>query len=614
MARIDWFPCDELDATFADASSSHVNCGFFDVPLDWADESVGSARLAVAIYPATKERWGTVFSNPGGPGDSGVKHILRFGSRFSEMMGGHYDMISWDPRGVGHTTPGPIQCFPSAEEYDSFWRDTFEDTGLDIIDSFANSTELSWFYSQQHILDSAWHEFGRRCHAMSGEALKYIGTTATVRDMVALADSLHPEVGEINYYGVSYGTLIGSIFVNMFPERVGKVVLDGCLDPLIRMTQPVHKALTIDATSIDQAFAGFTEKCASSGPSRCELALHEDDTGSHIMARIRHIIQRAHDIVATGESLPHGLDTAPFILGTSLQCQTCNVLPNSGTGVIANAMRQPSHWPRLSSELFNYWKLASVLPSAHVVDSMSSHNHRRLDLTSLSALSSQPRDVSSTGDTSFEMYAITCADSIDPGHTSVKDVFDEMVYATRDVSPMFALTLALGEPGLKCYAWPERAVERYTGPWNQTLRHQILIMGNRADPRTPFRNSKVLKDLLGDSAVLLEQDGFGHTTFSQHSSCTRNIVETYFFTGKLPETGYTLCSVDDKEIFPLLSSNAMMTDGDAPAHDVYRTLFVIALGLLLSASGLLALLMLNTGKDTKRRLPHSGIRRARNFV
>jgi len=110
-------------------------------------------------------------------------------------------------------------------------------------------------------------------------------------------------------------------------------------------------------------------------------------------------------------------------------------------------MRQPSHWPRLSSELFNYWKLASVPSSAHVDDSKSSHNHRRLDLTSLSVLGSQPRDVSSTGDTSFEMYAITCADSIDPGHTIVKDIFDEMVYATRDVSPMFALTLALGEPG-----------------------------------------------------------------------------------------------------------------------------------------------------------------------
>ncbi|CAE6427837.1 unnamed protein product [Rhizoctonia solani] len=103
-------------------------------------------------------------------------------------------------------------------------------------------------------------------------------------------------------------------------------------------------------------------------------------------------------------------------------------------------------------------------------------------------------------------------------------------------------------PGTYCHRWPVRAVERYTGPWNKKLSNPILVIGNQADPITPYINAKSVADALGDSAVLVEQDDFGHSSLAMHSNCTISVLQKYFLHNKLPQKD-EFCGTN-QELFP----------------------------------------------------------------
>ncbi|KAG8782147.1 hypothetical protein FRC12_021173 [Ceratobasidium sp. 428] len=221
---IDWQPCEEdLDK----------QCGRFEIPLDYHNESAGKASLAVARHPATKgPKLGTIFLNPGGPGGSGVDLILGGNSeKVMQTVSGRYDLVSWDPRGVGESDLQPA-CFVSRAEENIFWNGSIARVGIEARGNFTDQTDLDAFYAQVPAVDELLSEFGQRCHKLSPDVLQYVGTAATVRDMVALHDYLEGSDKPIDYWGMSYGTIVGVYFVNMFPDRVGRVVLDGVVDPL----------------------------------------------------------------------------------------------------------------------------------------------------------------------------------------------------------------------------------------------------------------------------------------------------------------------------------------------------------------------------------------------
>ncbi|KAG8774058.1 hypothetical protein FRC12_002175 [Ceratobasidium sp. 428] len=104
-------------------------------------------------------------------------------------------------------------------------------------------------------------------------------------------------------------------------------------------------------------------------------------------------------------------------------------------------------------------------------------------------------------------------------------VFESLVQVTRNVSPMFGPRWGIG--GLYCHRWPVRAVERYTGPWNKALSNKIIIIGNKADPITPLKSAQRVAAALGDSAVLVEQDDWGHTSLAMHSTWWAHSTRLY---------------------------------------------------------------------------------------
>ncbi|CAE7062703.1 unnamed protein product [Rhizoctonia solani] len=160
----------------------------------------------------------------------------------------------------------------------------------------------------------------------------------------------------------------------------------------------------------------------------------------------------------------------------------------------------------------------------------------------------EPNNTATTPAYAYDYEAITCSDAADAGDVTTRDVFDFVVNVTHTISPMFG---PVGIPRLArpfCHRWPVRAVERYTGPWNKTLSNPILVIGNTADPATPYANAKWVADTLGDSAVLIEQGGYGHVSRRMPSNCTVAVVQKYFGNNELPkedtfcETSYELFS------------------------------------------------------------------------
>ncbi|CAE6462663.1 unnamed protein product [Rhizoctonia solani] len=202
--------------------TSGRECARFEVPLDWRNATVGKASLALARYKAINQpKLGTLFTNPGGPGGSGVASILdRSADILMTASGGRYDIVS--------------------TEENNFWKDTIASLGLEARSNFTNKRDLDAFYSQVDEIDALLKGLRRLCVEYSPDTFKYIGTVAGICNMIAIHEVLEGKDKPVNFWEISYGTVIGSYFVNMFPDRVGQVVLDGVVNPVYWANRPAH--------------------------------------------------------------------------------------------------------------------------------------------------------------------------------------------------------------------------------------------------------------------------------------------------------------------------------------------------------------------------------------
>nr|WP_239579520.1 alpha/beta hydrolase [Microlunatus panaciterrae] len=211
-----------------------LECTTALVPLDYAHLDGPAITLALSRRASTSgHRLGSLFINPGGPGGSGVEYTGYFKHKGLE----DYDIVGWDPRGVGQSTP--VECLTG--------KDLENYTEVD--NSPDNASE-----------DKAWidvnREFGASCLRRSGALLEHVSTPETVRDL----DLLRGLVGDrkLNYFGSSYGTYIGALYAQTFPKNVGRMVLDGAVN--------ITDDETVSQTEgFDRALNNFASWCASQG-------------------------------------------------------------------------------------------------------------------------------------------------------------------------------------------------------------------------------------------------------------------------------------------------------------------------------------------------------------
>ena len=213
-----------------------LQCATALVPLDYREPDGQAITLALAKRPATaSKRLGTLFVNPGGPGGSGVDFVGSFGRQGLEG----YDLVGWDPRGVGSSTP--VSC-PGAD--------------LDRLLSMDISPDDA---KEQSALVEADRELGQDCLKKSGPLLEHVSTLEGARDL----DLLRGLVGDdkLNLYGASYGTQIGATYAQLFGSRVGRMVLDGA----VNITEDTSVS---QAQGFDRALGAFATWCAG---QRCTL-------------------------------------------------------------------------------------------------------------------------------------------------------------------------------------------------------------------------------------------------------------------------------------------------------------------------------------------------------
>ena len=238
------------------ACGPQLECASVPVPLDWAHPNGPTIALAVARHLAShpEQRIGSLFVNPGGPGDSGVSEVAGRGQDLDAMTGGRFDIVGWDIRG-GAGASAPVRCFADAGERAAFWQDLPVPT---------TRAEQRRYLAKTIAL-------ARRCGEQNGELLAHISTADTARDL----DYLRRLVGDrqLTYFGESFGTLIGQTYANLFPRRVRAMALDGLIDPVASAagTEAVAASGLADT---DRVFHQFLRLCQAAGPDRCALAGH----------------------------------------------------------------------------------------------------------------------------------------------------------------------------------------------------------------------------------------------------------------------------------------------------------------------------------------------------
>ena len=200
-----WKACDNS------VSTTSVQCSTLDVPYDYNNPSAGTFSLYVKLRPATNPslRIGSMMVNPGGPGFGGSALADDSSYYFSADITDHFDIIAWDPRGTGKSTPS-VDC---VDDYDQYFG----------IDSPPDTPQ-----EKQALIDAS-QAFNDECMANSGEILPYISTQASATDMNSIRQALGED--KISYFGFSYGSELGATWATMFPQTVRSAVLDGAVDP-----------------------------------------------------------------------------------------------------------------------------------------------------------------------------------------------------------------------------------------------------------------------------------------------------------------------------------------------------------------------------------------------
>jgi pimeloyl-ACP methyl ester carboxylesterase len=255
------------------------SCAKVWVPLDYHDPSGQAITLAVKRSSASdpSKRRGSLFINPGGPGGSGVDYVDSIGLDPSVTQ--VYDVVGFDPRGVGRSTP--VDCLSDTQLDAYLASDPTPDTPAEVKD-----------------FEKTWQQYTRGCEQRSGPLLAHVSTVEVARDL----DILRALVGDkrLNYFGASYGTYIGATYAALFPKKVDRMVLDGAVDPL---ADP-HTTEIGQAAGFDRALTAYLKYCVSEG--KCPLG-NSVDSGRQRLISLFKDLDSSPLPTSSGRPLTEGL-------------------------------------------------------------------------------------------------------------------------------------------------------------------------------------------------------------------------------------------------------------------------------------------------------------------
>lgn len=454
--KLVWTPC---------AGSPSFQCTGLKVPLDYAHPDAGDILLKATRKRATGSgtRIGSLLVNPGGPGDSAVDYLTGGGAGlFSPSVRASYDLVAVDPRGVQHSTP--VECEPSASAAPSV-------SGRRVS---ADSAEIA-----AH--DAVYEQFTAECARHAGRLLPHVGTLDAARDMDVLRALLGDD--RLHYVGFSYGTFLGATYAGLFPSRVGRMVLDGVVDPAIDGYQ--HFLQT--AAGYQLAWGAFATDCAARADCPLGRSVKEISRGLDTLRRSldRTPLRQGKDITVSGDDLL-------FAVTTALRDREWELLRAALRGLLAG-----------DTDAFQRLLGSAAGPSSNSTDAF---------------------------------YAISCLSaSLAPRFTSaqVQAALPRFLRTSPQFGDYYANQL------MQCAHWPvppTQPAHTVSAPGAAP----ILIAGTTRDPATPYTWAKALDRQL-TSGRLLTYDADGHTAYGRGSVCVDTAVDRYLTLGRLPSVG-TVCT------------------------------------------------------------------------
>ncbi|KAF3764181.1 alpha/beta-hydrolase [Cryphonectria parasitica EP155] len=522
---------------------SGYDCARLDLPRDWLEPNdEDRVVLAIARLRAndTNDYRGPVFFNPGGPGGSGIWALRDHGKQLQTIVGTNHDIITFDPRGVGASVPR-IECWDTVEKrHDWALQET------PVIDSHDGVLYDVWARA------SAFSMACEQSHKDTG-LLEHIGTASHARDMLEI---LH-QVGEdkLQYWGFSYGTILGGTFAALYPEKVGRLVSDGNVD-YEEWFNSAHVNAVRDADAVMDA---FYDLCHQAGPETCAFYA---SSPAEIKERHKAILEQLRVQPLIYMPPEQGLGSAlPEVVTYSKIRQ-----------LAATSLYRPNYYfPHLA-------KILAGLDRGDGEPYFSFITRYGLPFSDVCSAEYVPPEVPlSTGDEGSDdaFPTILCADGEPLGEDP--RAFEDHVRDMANIS--WSSGVIVIKDRVACAGRTVRPKWRFSGPFNAKTSFPILFIANMADNITPLISARNNSAGFEDSVVLI-QNSYGHTSLAAPSLCTAKAVRQYFQDGILPPDGATC----DPEILPFdLPGHAVAMAGSHDDNDDDRALVAASRELSLRA-------------------------------
>lgn len=439
-------------------------CATASAPMDWSNPSGERISLALIRARATGTRLGSLLVNPGGPGASGydfVRDSLDYA--VDSRLASHFDVVGFDPRGVNKSSA--VSCYDDPSEMDAYLFDVSPNP----VGSEAWLDDIA----------KANAQFGQACLKYTGPLLGFVDTVSAARDL----DLLRAILGDkkLNYLGYSYGTFLGATYADLYPEKTGRLVLDGALDP----ATTDFDVTETQAVGFENAARAYVADCLT-GPD-CPFT-GTVDSG---MKKIGAILQRldASPLRASDGRL---LDGAVMF--------TAIILP----------LYSESTWPYLN-DVFTDVLSGNADYAYQIADAYYARNP----------------DGTYQDNSTEAFIAINCLDYIS---TSTRDTLRAEAAELAKAAPIFGPQMSYG--GNSCEDWPFKAT-RVRGPIAAAGSAPILVIGTTNDPATPYKWAKSLASEL-ENGHLITYHGEGHTAYNKSNSCVDDAVDDFFVNGTVP--------------------------------------------------------------------------------
>lgn len=466
-----WGPCADYATTPTErqlyTQVSRAQCARMTVPLDYSDPEGDTASIAVIRIGARGESLGPLITNPGGPGGSGLMGaVVASGGLAESRITERFDLVGFDPRGVGASMPA-IECFTDAE------RDTIPALG-------SQGTTTPFTGDDARALVD-------RCSARSGgpEVLTHVGTRDSARDMDVLRETLGQE--STNFLGQSYGTRLGAVYAEQFPDRVRAMILDGAVDSGMGTFERRVGAYA----GFQAAFDSMAAQCAQQ--SDCPLGADPDRATEVFSDLVRPLV--SNPVPALGAEL---------------------TFDSAVSGVIAG-LYTPAAWPR-------------------IIGGLNEIGTGRGDTLLQLSYDFSLRDPSGAWSNQNEAnYAINCMDEERLSPAESGRLRAETFRQAPFMDPGVDVTHDVHDG---CESWPAEPTLGYPYAHDIEGLPATMVVAMTEDPTTPYPGAETFADDFG--SALLTVRGSGHTVvMAGTNTCVDEIAADYLIDLTVPEPGAT---------------------------------------------------------------------------